>query len=220
MLVDKIATTYWRLRRVIWAEKGEIRKQTDNLYIKEEIKKVKQAEEYKQFPSLYSFSVKLLNSISARNTKEKLEELKQTVKELGYLPQQAFQEYVGLKALLFDKEGFAWTHFFNQIAQGKVKEEPDKEKGKKGLLLILDKDIEKAKVSIKMAEEIEEKETEAKWLAAKIPHQRAIERLVRYETALENQLYKAINQLIKLQTLRKGGRFASFKGVEIEGIET
>jgi len=220
MLVDKIAITYWRLRRVILAEKGEIRKRTDNLWIKEEVRKARQAEKYRQFAPLYSFFDKLLNSISAKEVKEKLNELKQTIKELGYLPDRAFQDYAKLRGLLFDKDNFALVHFFNQIAKGKIEEEPDKKKGEKGLLFVLNKDIKKAEIFLEVAREMEEKAIEAKELALKIPSKKAIDKLIRYETALENQLYKAINQLIKLQTLRKGGKFVSFKGIEIEGIES
>ncbi len=219
ILVDRIATTYWRLRRVIRAENGAIRRQTDDLDFKQLLKKAEQADHFDQYPALTDYrNQRLRNSIGALRAKQELEELKRTVEDMGYLPEAAFKEYVKLTNIERDEKHFSFFMFFNENAQGRVEGE-EKEKGKKALLFTLEADIKAAKASEMAAEEMEQHETEALAMALSVPSEEVIDKIARYETTLENQLHKAINQLIKLQTIRKGGKVISAQAIEIESIE-
>lgn len=220
MLVDKIASTYWRLRRVIKAESGEIIKQTNNFWFKRSLERGKEADEFDKYPSLISFKhQKLRNSFSASRAKTQLEGFKESVEKDGHLSEEALNDYAKLTNLVDDETNFKWVWFFNDTALGKVEGE-EKEKGKKALLYILNKDIEFTRLSIDITEELEKTDDDAKALTLSIPPAEAIDRITRYETTLENQLYKAINQLLKLQSLRKGGRVISARLAEFESIET
>jgi len=39
-----------------------------------------------------------------------------------------------------------------------------------------------------------------------LPKKETLVRILRYETAVERQLYRALNELIRLQTARQGGK--------------
>jgi hypothetical protein len=219
MLVDRIVSTYWRLRRVIVSEKGIIQKQTANLSFNNSIERVKKAEEYRDSPLLSSFGDKLLNSVSAIWTEDKLQDLKKTIENMGYLPDIELQTYIQMKNIFRNEESLRYTYFFNDIALGKIEGE-EKEKGKKALLFLIEKDLEQANISIEVAQKLEEADDDNKSLVNHIPQSDTAEKISRYETALENQLYRALNHLLKVQTLRKGGRVLSYKTTDIEGIES
>ena len=124
-----------------------------------------------------------------------------------------------MKNIFKNEESLRYVYFFNETAQGKVEGE-GKEKGKKALLFLIDKDLEQAKISIGVAEELEQTDDDNISLVNHIPQNDNVEKISRYETALENQLYRALNHLLKIQTLRKGGRVLSYKTTDIEGIES
>lgn len=218
IMVDRIATTYWRMKRAIVAENGEIRKKSDNIFWKSFTKIAAEAERYKEFSVGYHFRDKLLNSVYCKYAKDKIEFYKEEVNRQGYLSEVFFDEYVEVRSLLKDKDGFSLTLFFNKIAKGELPEQ-EIAKGKKGLLFLLDKDLDSIKSIGEVAKELEDMKLEANTMSSHVPDTESLDKLTRYETTLENQLYKAINQLLKLQTLRKGGRVISFKTAELEGIE-
>lgn len=220
MLVDRIAVCYWRLRRVVWAENGAIRLQLDNLWFREKGRLMDEAMAHKRFPGPTQYWDRMKNSVSARMAIEQLQELKKTLEEVGYLPDQAFKEYVNLKNLLENESLCAWLFHLNQMAQGKGKEETDRQKGKDALIALLDDDISRAITLMQTAEKMEGVDIEGKHLLMRIPSADASEKIMRYETAIENQLYKGMNQLIKLQTLRKGGKVVSVSTFEAESIDS
>lgn len=217
MLIDKILTAYWRLRRVIWAEAGEIKKKSNHLAFREKIRAIKEADRVNNSLT-FGLIDRLTNSVVVKRTIEDLKNLQKTVEDLGHLPETELRNYLKIKGSLFDENEVIWLTYFNHVALGKVKEE-DKEKGKKALLFLIEKDLESANLSLVAMEQLEGDNLKAKQLASSIPSREAIEKITRYEKALENQLYEAIDKLIKLQTLRKGGRYISAKALEIEGIE-
>lgn len=219
MLVDKVAICYWRLLRAVRAENGLIRLQTDNLDFKEFIKVADEAKKQMRFKLLTRFDDRLKNSISAQWTIDELEQIKKNLQELGYMSDEDIKEYTYIKNPTDDKDSFALIYFFNATAKGEVEGEPDRTKGIKALTSMLEKDIEQLSSSKDAYEELEKDHIEAKTLAFSIPLNDSADKLTRYETATENQLYRAMNQLIKLQTLRKGGRVVSARVENVEMIE-
>jgi hypothetical protein len=217
-LVDRIVSTYWRLRRVIKAEKGEIRKGTDVIFFKTSMTTARVAKKYIEMPIVADFKDKILNSVFTVHAKEKLQEYKSMIERDGYLLDVPFNEYLELKGLNRNEQMLSLFFYFNRIGKGEIPEE-DKEKGKNGLLYFINNDLETVEKLEEAGKEIERLDLETDTLSKNIPSQEVADKITRYETALENQLYKAINQLIKLQALRKGGRVISIKEAEIEGIE-
>ncbi len=86
MLVERIAICYWRLRRVIRCENGEIRKELDNIFWDSMIKKFEKFEFDRKFINLdeqrndiqkTSYGIKYLI--------EELDEIKALIGEVGYV---------------------------------------------------------------------------------------------------------------------------------------
>lgn len=220
MLLDRIAVCYWRLRRVVWSENGAIRLQLDNLWYREKERLMDEAKLHQGLQGITSFWDRMKNSVSAKMAIEQLTDLKKTVEEAGHLPDIAFQEYVALKGLMTNEGMCAFVFHLNQMAEGKTEGADDRQRGKTALIAMMTDDIAKATTIMKTTEAIEEDEISGKQLLMRVPSADTADKLTRYETAIENQLYKAMNQLLKLQTLRKGGKVVSINSVEAESIET
>ena len=178
----------------------------------------KEADRYDKFPAIIDYrNERLRNSYSCARTITILNGMIKTVEEMGYLPEQPKMKYATMNNLSFDEERLAMFLFLNEVAQGKIETEP-KEKGKKGLLFILNKDIDFRKVARDASEEVEASEDETGQMMAHVPPAGDIDVLGRYEVSLERSFYRALNELTKLQVLRKGGKVFTAKSVELEGI--
>lgn len=219
LLVDRIVTLYWRLRRVIKAESGAIRMKTDHIWFNQKMLKVRQARRYQKERVMVDYQDILHNSVAAKWTRDTIQELKNSLEVNGCWREDEFHRYAEVKDLIDNKEDFAGVLFFNELAKGKVEGEPDKSKGKKALMFLLDEDIKQLTNAAEVQEQIEEDRTNVLLQFHNIPSAETNDHITRYETTLENQLYKAINQLMKLQALRKGGRVISMKAAEIEGVD-
>jgi len=218
VLVDKIVIYHWRLQRVLVAEQGAIRQRLDNYSYKRILARGKEADRYDKFPAIIDYrNERLRNSYSCARTITILNGMIKTVEEMGYLPEQPKMKYATMNNLSFDEERLAMFLFLNEVAQGKIETEP-KEKGKKGLLFILNKDIDFIKVARDASEEVEASEDETGQMMAHVPPAGDIDVLGRYEVSLERSFYRALNELTKLQVLRKGGKVFTAKSVELEGI--
>jgi hypothetical protein len=64
-------------------------------------------------------------------------------------------------------------------------------------------------------EEREEKEEEARQAAAVLPSMEVLEKILRYETKLERQLFRAMLQLERLQRMRQGEAIAAPFAMEV-----
>ena len=216
VLVDRIVIYYWRLQRALVAEQGAIRRRLDNYSYKRILARAKQADEYDKYFALTSYrNERLQNSYSCERTIKILEEMAEFVEKEGFLPQPLEKKYINLTNLVFDEDSMGHFVFFNQIAQGKVSEEP-KEKGKKSLLFIFNRDLELVKAAKTAAEEIEGNEDEAGEMMVQVPAAGDIDVLGRYEVSLERAFYRALNELTKIQVLRRGGSVYSARVVDME----
>jgi hypothetical protein len=201
MLVERMASCYWRLQRVMIAEKGSIKKRYDNGWFRRIQKRVRQAEKYVNSPLLYSYKAeKLSNSISAEKIIVRLKELRKTVDEMGYLPNTDRDEYVAIMNMWQDENQLKGLYFFCELAEGKIPEEENgREKGKKALLFILDKEIESAEKLLSAITDIEKEDDQAEAMTNLVPDSNSIDTLGRYETALERGMYQALMMLGKLR---------------------
>jgi hypothetical protein len=75
---------------------------------------------------------------------------------------------------------------------------------KEQILAYLDEKLRSISWSKAQCAERENKAEEAHQSAAVLPHPAVLDKILRYETKLERQLYRAINQLERLQRMRRG----------------
>ena len=209
MLVEKIAICYWRLRRALRSEIGEIRKHLDIAQDKYFEALARHAAGAKYSDSWLhrfglrdnSFGISVLLGIVA--------EFRQEVATLGRLTEAGYGELV---KYFGQQEGSVANRCLSvaPVAPGEssntepegTAETPTKQKNQ--ILQILDEERRRLEETFYRAEEKEHLELESKLATLNLPSKEAVEKILRYETTIERQLYRAMNQLERLQRMRKG----------------
>jgi hypothetical protein len=198
-LVEQIMVTLWRKRRVLRYELGCLRKQLDECRKTVE-EPEEDADDYPHVP---------------KTARERLAAAKKRLaghqEEKGYL-QEGYD-------ILSDEEVEKWVDSYFRLAEkrGIEAEEPHQVRDKlkaeglteeqirRALTEVHQAEIEKAEAEIKELEPQAALELEREALLASLPeHGWQLDKIIRYEASLDRQLYKAINQLERLQRRRKG----------------
>lgn len=90
-----------------------------------------------------------------------------------------------------------------------------REKNKNQALAFLNRKLSSLSWWKAQCEEREENAEEARQAAAVLPSMEALEKILRYETKLERQLYRAMAQLERLQRMRRGEAVPAPLAVEV-----
>jgi hypothetical protein len=204
MLVEQIVTTRWRWRRALTAESGEIALSVDggqwNRRLNPEllgrswncsqdpISRMKES-----FVGLAVLAGKLCEVRAAVEQEGELttDAIQRLVPTLGDTPDGPVSRLQTLRLNLLDHpEGLdaaAW-----------------RERNKKKALAYLDGELSRLESLKDACEEREAQEERSLRAASVLPSRPALEKIIRYESKLERQLYRALNQLERLQRLRRG----------------
>lgn len=191
MLTERIAICYWRLRRAAYAEVGEIRKSLDTV--------IGDASE----DDLSRFQHAKFECESKRPQPKYLAELQNTVQGIEFLI-----EFLDDTRLEFENTGDLRTETRNQLRNylgynyNPMRDDEDEdEEYESNLVSMLD--TQKKRLSAKKAllEENRNLLHEINVIRTAIPLD--VSRIVRYEAAIERQLYKALDKLEDLQWRRK-----------------
>ena len=226
MLVEKIAAAYWRLRRAYTYEVGLIRKRldtaTDDFYrkknwegqprnetdqqIDEEIKQ--SVEEMKGWEKCAKRLSQMHNSGKPLDDTFEMEDLWDWLHEkYSYLlprdangeatlfPPDELREFLNKNACWNDS--YIWEILIG-VCEGKIKEHGNEIKG-------LEKQKEKNRLKLQVIKKL-----------GSIPSKDELDRLLRYEGAIERQFYKALNQLERLQRLRTGDNVPAPVEVDVD----
>jgi hypothetical protein len=213
ILVEKIAVCYWRLRRVLRCEMGEIRRGLDTVSSRDLFRRIDQVEFEKRFIALEESRQNLKHtSLGLQYLIGILEEVRPDVEEVGYLSEEVLTRLT--QRFGADENGLAhWCWVFSQMAteglieaeQASEREETPSTEQCKAIMLDLIEEEKKKLMNLKeILEENEQLELEAKVASLYLPSREAIEKFLRYETAIERQLYRAMSQLERLQRQRQG----------------
>lgn len=204
MLVERIAVCYWRLRRVLIAEGGEINLRKDVKWTRWWVGKVEGFVELRD--GCYHPESKFLRTVhGCEYVIGLLDELHGDVETQGELTEGALTY---MKERLEDDGDTigALQIFFAMLSDNPEKLDPEalKAKHKRITLDFLDSRKAAVRAMMEARKETEDWEESAKARAAYLPSEEAMERLSRYEAHLERQLYRALNQLERLQRQRHG----------------
>jgi len=214
ILVEKIAVCYWRLRRVVRCEIGEIRRDLDTASFKEIFGRLDQVRFEKQFLGLDDSRHNLeKNSLGLHYLLGVLEDVREGVEETGHLSEESMKQLV--KNFGGEENGLTqWCFVFSKMATEGPKEAkqdpehygdtPTPEQCKGMILKLIDDEKEKMEGLKEMVKEKEELETEAKIFSLALPSKESMDKILRYETTIERQFYRAMSQLERLQRQRKG----------------
>ncbi len=204
MLVDQIVTTHWRLRRALRAESGEI------------VLSVDQGQWARGRPQMElrwtlweSFAdpiASMEESVWGIHLLEKfLDDVQSAVEKTGGLTEAAIQEFV--------------QHFHkpNRLTRGlqelrlKLRENPEglqaaalQERNNKKALAYLNKELAMLGWLKAACQKREANEEQARQAAAVLPAPEVLDKILRYETKLERQMFRAMIQLERLQRMRHG----------------
>ena len=203
MLVDQIVTAHWRLRRVLTAESGEIalsvdKGQWDRTY-------QHPALEFQQWEMHGDPDYAMGQSVLGNFIQEKqLKQVRAMVEQEGDLTEAA------IESVRFRGQPYGLTRNLEKV-RSQSQQNPEgleasalRAKQKEQALAYLDEKLHFISWHKPQCEEHEDKEEEARQAAAVLPSGEVLDKIVRYETKLERQLYRAMNQLERLQRMRQG----------------
>ena len=205
MLVDRIVTNHWRLRRAITAETGEIALSVDNSYCG--ATNPTNADLASDFVGVGDVVVRMQDTLhGVRYLTHILKRLDKEVQSAGELTEQALKEVV---AALGDKPN-VWT---TKLARLRAMLTANPEGLQANALKATHLEKVRAFISDEMVicrfqesslDAREEVREEASQSAAVLPSAETLDKILRYETTLERQMYRAMHQLERLQRLRNG----------------
>jgi len=209
LLVEKIAISCWRLKRVLRTESGEMRKQLSQFAEDNQTagmcaseRKQKDIHHIKTLIGEADIAIEFLK-MNDGLTQQGLEYIKK-----NYGPEQ--------EQIIF------WCNLLSKkLSNNEKGEDEDYSQTVEELCSELIKAIADLKMKLQMkllylqAHYLERKEAELQSRA--LPSMDALERILKYETAIEKQLYRAINELERLQRMRMGENVLPPITVDITG---
>jgi len=214
MLVEKMAVCYWRQRRAIRCENGEILKMVDNAVWEWAFKLKDDFQHTKLFIGLGSSHEKLRRSSMGLNYLiGLLKDVRTEIESNDGLSEESIQKL--LDHLGHDKGGLAFNiglfHHMATRGQQMAKDDPEKygdtpspETCQKIMLDLIDTELKTMEEFSEAFRDKEKNELEATKLSMALPEKIILDKNLRYETTIERQFYKALHELIRLQSARKG----------------
>jgi hypothetical protein len=214
ILAEQIVITYWRLRRVPRAESGEIVLNIDNRQWRRE----------KHEPFGLSFWItcgltgnadsKLQNSYFGNSYLHScMQTLLASVQKEGEITEAALKNLVdslGGKPNAFTA---SLERFRSQIRQNQEGLQPSELKER--TVAHIQEKIRSISWALEKCQKREQMEEEAHHAADILPSAETLEKILRYESALQKKLYRAMNHLERLQRRRKGENVPAPVAMEI-----
>jgi len=217
MLVEKIAVCYWRLRRALRCEVGEIRGALDTYEFDQAVERVEAANEILEWPSLTDKGCErelIVITAGIQQMLRLMEAFRRDIEQQGVFSENMKKELLrvfGTEDGGFGQELFFYNWLAGEEGQGSLttddKNEEQRPDPAKCREIILDLVAEKAgslKNALDVMQENEAFKTQSNMAKLSLPGVGAADRILRYETAIERQMYRAMNQLERLQRQRQG----------------
>jgi hypothetical protein len=203
MLVSQIVTAHWRLRRVLTAESGEIALSVDEGQWKRS--NSSQLELHCLYwdtcrePICHMKDSAMGNSLLAGW----LREVRARVDQEGELSEAAIKIPCHGKPNILSVELEKLRLRLSKNLNG-TDEAARREENKKRALSYIDRELATLQWRKDRCEKREAAEEEARQAAAVLPSPEVLDKIMRYETTLQRQMYRAMSQLERLQRMRQG----------------
>ncbi|HZM05708.1 MAG TPA: hypothetical protein VFC44_22135 [Candidatus Saccharimonadales bacterium] len=201
MLVDQIVTCHWRLRRALVAESGEIALSVDDGHWA------------RQRPNLQLQAILWANSNDAALAMMDsslgcsilagwVNNLRNQIDQEGELTEASIKSAFGNSPVYSEK----FEKLRLRLLERNKDAEPHRrrEENKKEALDFIDRELNNLQWQRKRQSKQEEAQREARRATEVLPAMPVIEKIFRYETKLEKQLFRAMNYLERLQRRRQG----------------
>ena len=200
LLVDRIAASYWRLRRAQRAEVGEIQAAADRAA---EETQGRAAERMRDAQDVWP------------RIEGMLEDVRERIVQRGFVREDEFAELASVWGI---NGGMMISWLFCSAtlpgnargASGNGQGESDERAAwasvKDGILQRIDKELDTRGRTDDALKEWHELEKETAVLSCQLPDTAVLENIIRHETAIDRQMYRALNELKRLQASRLGLR--------------
>lgn len=205
LLVERIVTAQWRLRRALMAETGEIALSVDGGHRKRSNREPISREVF--FSELHDVASEMTKSACVlAYLIHVMKAVREDVTRDGELTEITLQRVLGRFSDRPNSltEGLAGLRERLTANPGGLTGEVLKEEHRRAALAYIDGKLSLYTQLNGHRQEREEKEEAARQAADVLPAPAVLDKILRYETALERQLYRALNQLERLQRRRKG----------------
>jgi hypothetical protein len=205
MLVERIVTAQWRLRRVLLAETGEIALSVDG---GRQRRAKREPLPLRMFLNqFHDAAVQMEKSTQGLDyLKAVLKLVREDVEREGELTQAAYDrllEGFSNQPNSLTRDLLGYRERFQANADGLSPEEL-KDNHRRAVLQYIEWKLAEYEELSGQNEERDDKEETARQAANILPTAAVLEKIQRYEGALERQLYRALNQLERLQRRREG----------------
>jgi len=220
-LVDRIASCQWRLRRAQRAETGEIRRGADSAVMDamdataDRYELALQQEEMSFVPGSgggsYGGLAKTTPGIA--RIKRVLDGMRALVEEQGSLTPDQLTDVTniyghregsfGLTLTVIALKGTNDLQATDGDETNARSDGPSPERRKKALLALIDSETTKLKNETELVAEKEQLEWDAAVLSRHLPSDEVLGKILRYETTIERQMYRALKELRELQAARR-----------------
>ncbi|HEU6449663.1 MAG TPA: hypothetical protein VFV23_14620 [Verrucomicrobiae bacterium] len=207
-LVDQIIQAHWRLRRVRKAEAGEIALSVDTNWWQRQNRD--SLRRILDFPETI-FSEPLFEQLQRTRMGcsylvHCFSDLRKSVEEQGELSETALNRFKLWLRNRFDPSIRRLEEFRLCLQNNPEKLEPEAllARHKEEVLKFIDTQIHQIGYRMDTCEDREQDEEEARQSADLLPPGEKLDRILRYETSLERQFFRAMNQLERLQRRRMG----------------
>lgn len=203
MLVDQIVTTHWRLRRALTAEAGEIALSVDGGQWQRQRGPHPQLR-WLQWEALGDPVHSMEDSAMGCALLERwLREVRARVEQDGELTEAATQIPLNGRPNSLSQELERLRLRLRENPEG-LEEAAWRERNRQAVLAQLDRKLRTLHWCKNACERREQAEEQAQQAAAALPALPALDKILRYESKLERQLYRALAQLERLQRMRRG----------------
>ena len=212
MLVDQIVTAHWRLRRALTAEAGEIALRMDKAHPSRR----READPVNQW-TLWRLagdtaSAMRRSTVGCSLVISRLCDLRQAVRAAGKLTEEA------IAAL---QTGLGGKPCTLTLAVEARRSAPggDTPEGLNAVLEWIDGEIRSWQNNLSKLFENEEFDDQSRQDAAVLPSADVLDKILRYETKLERQMFRAMAQLERVQRLRGGEAIPAPLSIEVSDGE-
>jgi hypothetical protein len=219
MLVDQIVQAVWRLRRVRIAESGEIALSVDTgSWERENHNPLRMILNMPQLPFSDPLVRQLERSVlGCHFLIHCLQDMRQSVERDGELTEAMLSDFKKWLRQQADVMGDKLEQFRAWFVANPENLEPEalRARHKEEVLKFIDRKIRDLEHWMDRRSEREDAEERTRQSAAVLPSAEVLDKILRYETALERQLFRAMNQLERLQRRRMGENIPAPLNMEI-----
>ncbi len=215
MLIEKMAILYWRQRRVLRCENGEIRQALATIRWRDHSAREENAFAVMRMGFSGAERRRRLekNSLGLEWLIGCLEDVRQEVETVGPLSDEARVDLVAYFGDPEDSDLVRQCDAYTAMARkgqttpartpGQDGDMPSPAQCKKTLLDLIDAELEQLNDRKAAVERSEALQLEAQVATLALPDREGTENILRYETTFERQLYRAITQYLGLQERRR-----------------